>query len=339
MKRFFCIAVAPFFFFLISNRAVIGDPIRFPTENRALLEPGGEERFLVPTPGKPCSTGGFGCVRSNGNQMHEGLDIKCLKRDRGGEPADVVMAAASGTVAYINTKPSLSNYGRYVIIRHFIDGLEIYSLYAHLSEVRDNLQAGQPIKSGEAVGVMGRSTNTRTPITKDRAHVHFELDLVLNDHFAQWHKVALPTERNDHGLWNGHNLAGLDPRPALIGYAKSGTNFNLLQWVQSQKELCRVLVRKTHFPFLQRYRSLIVSNPVAEKQGIAAYEISLNFNGVPIRLVPRAESESKSHTSIQLIGVNETEQQKNPCRKLVRKSRGKWELGPNGRTVIEILTF
>src|SRR5438552_874528 len=78
-------------------------PIQLPTSNHALFEPGGEERFLVGTVGKPYLSGRFGCVRTDGHQMHEGLDIKCLQRDRRGEPIDPVCAAADGMVAYVNT--------------------------------------------------------------------------------------------------------------------------------------------------------------------------------------------------------------------------------------------
>src|SRR4249920_2888795 len=86
-------------------------PFHLPTANRALFEPGGEERFFVGTVGKPWMSGTFGCVRSEGWQIHEGLDIRCLQRDKHGEPTDPVMATADGEVAYMNRKPSLSNYG------------------------------------------------------------------------------------------------------------------------------------------------------------------------------------------------------------------------------------
>src|SRR5258708_11962834 len=98
-----------------------------PTANRALFEKGGEERFFVGTVGKTWTSGTFGCVRSEGWQIHEGLDIRCLQRDKRGEPTDPVMATADGTVAYINTRPSLSNYGNYIVLRHQIEGMEIYS--------------------------------------------------------------------------------------------------------------------------------------------------------------------------------------------------------------------
>ena len=80
-----------------------------PTANQALFEKGGGERFFVGTVGKPWMSGTFGCVRSEGWQMHEGIDIRCLQRDKRGEPTDPVLATADGTVAYISTRPSLSN--------------------------------------------------------------------------------------------------------------------------------------------------------------------------------------------------------------------------------------
>src|SRR5271170_4188032 len=119
---------------------------RLPTANQAIFEKGGEDRFFVGTVGKSWTTGTFGCVRSDGWQIHEGLDIRCLQRDRRGEPTDPVMATADGTVAYINRRPSLSNYGNYIVLRHEVEGLEIYSLYAHLQSVREGLQAGQAVK-------------------------------------------------------------------------------------------------------------------------------------------------------------------------------------------------
>jgi len=84
-----------------------------PTPNRALVADGAlSEKYLVGTIGKPWESGGYGCVRSEGYKMHEGLDIRCTQRDKRGEPIDPIVASAAGIVVYINTKPGLSNYGR-----------------------------------------------------------------------------------------------------------------------------------------------------------------------------------------------------------------------------------
>ena len=120
-------------------------------------------------PDKPWTSGSFGCVRNDGQRMHEGLDIRHLLTDKHGEPADPVMAAADGTVVYFNVKPSLSNYGNYIVIRHVVEGIEIYSLYAHLSAIQPGLKVGQPVKAGEVIATMGRTSNARNHRQRPRA--------------------------------------------------------------------------------------------------------------------------------------------------------------------------
>ena len=324
--------------FLIAIAAQ-AQPFQLPTANHALFDAGGEERFFVGTVGKPWTTGTFGCVRSGGWQMHEGLDIRCLQRDQRGESSDPVLATADGTVAYISTRPSLSNYGNYLIMRHQVEGLEIYSLYAHLREIRHDLKIGQAVKAGEPVAVMGRTANTRETISKDRAHLHFELNLLVNDRFASWFKKTSPGQRNDHGEWNGQNLLALDPRPILLGQHEQGVKFSLLRFLQNQTELCRVLVRQTDFPWVKRYPALLRSNPRAQKEGIAGYELALNFNGVAFELIPRATSEIKGKAKLQLLSVNDAEYQKNPGRRLVTKKGSRWELTGHGVNLLELLTY
>jgi len=312
-------------------------PFQFPTANHYLYQPGAELKFFAPTdPDKPWTSGSFGCVRDYGHRMHEGLDILHLQTDRRGEPTDPVMATADGTVVYISTRPSLSNYGNYIVIRNMVDGMEIYSLYAHLSAIHPGLAVGQQVKGGDVIATMGRTSNAET-IPKWRAHVHFELNLLVNDNFASWWKKSTPNERNDHGEWNGQNLNGLDDRQILLAEQKG--KFNMADFVRNQTELCRVLVRATNFPYLKRYPMLVLSNPVAQKEGVAGYEIAFNFNGVAFALMPRAESEIKSHAKIQLLSVNDVEARANPCRNLVTHRSGRWELGNEGLREVQLLTY
>ena len=323
----------------VSNSFAAEAPFRLPTANPALFQPGDEERFFVGTVGKPWTSGTFGCVRSDGWQMHEGLDIRCLQRDSRGEPADPVMATADGTVAYVNKRPALSNYGNHVILRHGVDGVEVYSVYAHLSAIQSNVVPGQKVKAGEVIGTMGRTANTRQGISKDRAHLHFELNLLLNDRFAAWHKKNALTERNDHGDWNGHNLVGIDPRAVLLAQRTQGARFNLASFLRTQPELCRVFVRSTGFPYLKRSPALITGNPRAEKEGLVGYEVALNFNGLPFQLIPRAASEIKATTRMQLLSVNEAEKARNPCGRFVTQRNGRWELTHTGTQRMELLIF
>ena len=324
----------------LAGKLAAQSPFQFPTANHALYETGGEAKFLAPTsPDRPWTTGSFGCVRTDGWQMHEGLDILHLHADRHGEPTDPVLATADGTVAYFSAKAGLSNYGKYVVIRHFVEGLEIYSLYAHLSEIAPGLAVGKTVRAGETIGTMGRTSNTSERIDKERAHVHFELNLLANDNFSAWFRKNLPGERNDHGIWNGQNLDGLDPLAILLAEKPGGRKFSLLEFVRSQTELCRVLVRATNFSYLKRYAPLVLKNPRAEKEGVAGYEIALNYNGVAFALMPRAASEIKGAAKIQLLSVNAAEYQAHPCRKLVAQRGEHWQLTEKGLREVGMLTY
>jgi murein DD-endopeptidase MepM/ murein hydrolase activator NlpD len=335
--RRFILSAAPVFFVCVNLFAQ--SPFQFPTANHFLYERGGELQFFAPTaPDKPWTSGSFGCVRDDGTRMHEGLDIRHLQTDRRGEPTDPVMATADGTVVYFSTKPSLSNYGNYIVIRHVVEGLEIYSLYAHLSAVRPGLKIGEAVRAGEVIATMGRTSNAEV-ILKERTHVHFELNVLVNDNFSAWFKQNSPGERNDHGEWNGQNLNGLDVREILLGEHNPVAKFSLLTFLRSQTELCRVFVRATNFPYLKHYAALVLRNPKADKEGVAGYEIALNYNGVAFALMPRAESEIKSRAKFQLLSVNEAEARADSCRKLVVQRGGHWELGNEGLRELELLTY
>jgi hypothetical protein len=155
---------------------------------------------------------------------------------------------------------------------------------------------------------------------------------------VDWFRKNSPGERNDHGNWNGQNLNGIDPRLILLEQQQKGTNFSLVRFIRSETELCRVFVRSTSFPWLKRYSPLVARNPVAEKEGVAGYEIAFDFNGVAINLIPRAASEIKGKGKFILLSVNEAEQKKNPGRRLVVKKGSHWEFANHGLQLLELLT-
>src|SRR4029079_17624336 len=98
---------------------------------------------------------------------------------------------------------------------------------------------------------------------------------------------------------------GLDPGLILPEERAPGAKFSLLQHLKHQTELCRVVVRTSSFPWLKRYPQLVKPNPRAQQEGVAGYEIALNFNALPLELIPRAASELKGKSKFQLLSVNE----------------------------------
>ena len=317
-----------------------------PTANDAVLRPGHDAEFYQPTIEGTTESGMFGCVRRDGGRFHEGVDIKCLQRDRRGEPLDPVHAVADGEVVFINTKPRLSNYGRYIVLHHRWDGVEVYTLYAHLSGVADGLIVDQPVRKGQMIATMGHSTNTREGISRDRAHLHFEFDLLLNPNFHIWYPKHDP-KAPPFGNFNGLNLFGMDPTP-LFRAASTNSTLRFSEFVAQQPIAFAVLVNARQFPWLTMHPEQV--QPVTGKTGrVVAYEVGATMSGVPISVWQRTDEEvTEAQQRVLRRGlpvltrVNEASlaSSGNCCGLVRHRTRGRgWELGDKGREWVEQLTY
>lgn len=202
--------------------------LRLPTDNRSILDNRPDKFYMYVhrsfegESSRPWQGGGYGFVRNMkrtqqgvvGTRFHEGIDIRPVKRDSAGRPLDEVRAIAIGNVAYVQPSSGASNYGRYVVVEHNWGDGPFFSLYAHLSTI--TVQLGQRVQAGQAVGKMGY---TGSGITRERAHVHVELNVLLSLRFDAWHQMKFGIE-NKHGLHNGLNLSGLDIANLLITHDK-----------------------------------------------------------------------------------------------------------------------
>ncbi|MCB1276001.1 M23 family metallopeptidase [Prosthecobacter sp.] len=191
----------------------------------------------------PWEGGQFGFVRDPRRigrsiayaRFHEGLDIKPLQRDARGNPQDEVGAIADGVVVYAAAASNLSNYGRYVVLRHDLGGSPFFSLYAHLSSAQ--VSAGQRVKAGAPLGILGY---TGSGIDQRRAHVHVELNMFLSSRFEAWHAANFNTP-NHHGVFNGLNLIGLDLQALYLSQQKN-PGLTAVQAVRSTESGYRVAV-------------------------------------------------------------------------------------------------
>jgi hypothetical protein len=121
--------------------------------------------------------------------------------------------------------------------------------------------------------------------------------------------------------------------------ARLGANFSLAQFIQGRPVMARVAVFDTSIPWVKRYPQLIQRNPIAEREGVAGYELGLTFNGLPARVLPRSASELKSNAKVRILDVNLSEWQRHPCGKLVVRQGATWTLLPHGQELIDLLTF
>ena len=132
------------------------------------------EDYLQPTVSGRLESATFGMVREDGKRFHEGIDIRPAASNADGEPLDLVLAAMDGQVAYLN--PNVNGpYGKYVVLFHGSAEIPVYTLYAHLAKIQPALKVGANIPRGSAIGLMGHTSSGATPITKERAHLHFEI--------------------------------------------------------------------------------------------------------------------------------------------------------------------
>jgi hypothetical protein len=316
--------------------------IGLPTDNDAVLRKD-NEGFYQPTVEGSVESGMFGCVRRSGRRFHEGIDIRCLRRDKRGEPLDEVRSAADGTVAFFNDKPGLSNYGRYVVIVHNGDGVGVFTLYAHLAKIAADLKPGLAVRKGQRIGILGYSSNTHEGIPRERAHLHFEVNFLLNEHFDSWYRKRDP-KAPPFGSYNGQNLFSLDPA-ILLRAATSNSKLNFAEYVARQPVAFTVLVGTKTFSWLKQHPEQIQrsANP-GEK--IAAYEIGVTAWGTPLAVWPRAEIEV-TEPQLRLLQrgqpvlarINEATLAQNGCRGLVQQGKRGWELSEHGQEWCALLTY
>ena len=264
-----------------------GLKIILPTENHALLE-GNKAAFYQYVKrdfdgavSEPREGGQYGFVRNPVRmgstiiytRFHEGVDIRPLRRDANGEPLDPVHAIAAGTVVYTNPVPSYSNYGRYIVVEHQFDGCPYYSLYAHLNAIE--VKIGDHVSQNDVIGVLG---HTGEGIDRERAHLHLELNLLLDGEFDRWSSKYFPADGNRHGIYNGQNLDGFDIGRLYLELAKN-PSLTIPEFFKEETVWYKVLLPASkHMDLLRRYPWLSGGQLEAP-----AWEISFNQAGIPIR--------------------------------------------------------
>lgn len=289
----------------IALAASRGEPLNLtlPTDNDALLRGDGPafyqyiERDFHGEKSTPWEGGRYGFVRNPAEtsagivytRLHEGIDIKPLQRDAGGEPLDLVRAIAPGVVVHVSQMAGSSNYGRYVVVEHRFDGCKYYSLYGHLSTIA--VRPGQRVQQRDQLGVLG---HTGEGLNQARAHVHLELNLMLSRRFEAWHDTFFQNDPNRHGLYNGLNLVGLDVARLYLALQKNPA-LTIPEFLAQEETWYRVLVPASRnfdlakfYPWMVRQKS--EGDPVS-------WEVSFNRAGVPLKIQAGSKPVSEAELS------------------------------------------
>ena len=286
--------------------------------------------------GDPVS-GLFGGVRTGGTQFHEGIDIKCHARDKRGEPTDNVFAALAGVVRHINANAGDSSYGRYVVLEHPGQAPAVYSLYAHLARVALGLRVGDRVSAGQVIGTVGHSSGGYM-IPHDRAHLHFEIGVAVTQNFQAWHERQRAGGRNPHGMWNGRNLLGIDPLDFYNQWRARRIDA-VQDYFSKLPAIVRVRVATRRVPdFATRYPALL-TKPVP-LGGVAGWEISFSWTGLPFRWTPLTAMEvmALAPESPVLVEVNaEVERRERSKSLAVARRGGTWAMGKDLEIVLQQL--
>ncbi|HRQ90463.1 MAG TPA: M23 family metallopeptidase [Bacteroidia bacterium] len=262
-----------------------------PTDNDAIFSDPSEfymytDRNFEGVQSKPWQGGGYGFVRNQKRtaagivmtRLHEGIDIRPIRRDASGSPLDEVRAISGGTVVYVTASPRLSNYGNYVVIHHDWGDGPFFSLYAHLASA--TVQIGQTVATGQPIGKMGF---TGDGINRERAHVHLELNFILSDRFPAWYDRHFTT-KNHHGIFNGINLAGLDIAGLLLAH-RANPSITIPQFLANTEVHYRVLIPRSGAPdILRRYPWL--GQDLDKVRSPKSWEFSFAATGVPLAIRP-----------------------------------------------------
>ncbi|MBI2517802.1 MAG: M23 family metallopeptidase [Opitutae bacterium] len=298
----------------------------WPTPNKAWERGRPIEDFIQPTASGDPESGTFGGVRSGGRQFHEGLDIKPVKRDRSGEPADPIFAAMRGVVRYVSLSPGGSNYGRYIVIEHPDLQPAVYTLYAHLARVEPGIRAGAAVEAGQTIALMGRSSSGQA-IPKERGHLHFEIGLRATDNFDTWYRTRKFGSPNEHGVYNGMNLMGLDPLDFLRQW-RAGKVDDFQQYLSRMRAVVRVRVATSRVPdFISRYPALLRKPMPAGL--VAGWEVECNSTGLPFAWTPLGPNElvGARPGSVQIVSVEAALVRANRSKSLVYSRRSGYEPG------------
>lgn len=322
-----------------------------PTPQTNLLHPD-EPGVLMPTGSGRLVSAKYGSTRTvkRGSRylasFHEGVDIAPVQRNRRGGAEDSVYAVAAGRVAFVNASAGASNYGKYVVLEHPDPSLGhisrrdgsthpavVYTLYAHLADVRFGLRPGQTVDPGDVIGTVGHTSNTRPPIPRGRSHLHWEIGVMLQSRYearSREHKT-----QNPFGNYNGGNLFGLDPLDFYAAHVRD-PGLTMATYMASVPPAAEVVLRGRYPDFFRRFPALWSG---------AAYDgrplwIAMSESGVPLA------GRNATPEEVQLLGNRRyavvrayPETIGRNGRRFFTSVKGTWDFSSRGRQWADLLLY
>ncbi|NLG36208.1 MAG: M23 family metallopeptidase, partial [Lentisphaerae bacterium] len=322
-----------------------------PTPQTNLLNPD-EPGVLQPTGSGRLQSARFGSTRTvkRGNRyvasFHEGVDIAPTARDRRGAATDPVVAVAAGHVAFLNNSGGGSSYGKYVVVEHpdpslgtiprrdgGADPAVVYTLYAHLADIRFGIRPGQSVEPGDVLGTMGATSNTRPPIPLSRSHLHWEIGLMLHGRFDA--RAREQKASNPFGNHNGGNLYGLDPLDFYAAHTRD-PGLTMATYLASVPPAFEIAVRGRTPDFFRRYPALWKGLP----HDGGPIHLAVSESGVPLsgRNASPDEIQQLGNRRQAVLRVDSDVLGRNG-RALIFRSGSRWDFTSRGRQWADVLLY
>jgi murein DD-endopeptidase MepM/ murein hydrolase activator NlpD len=223
------------------------------------------------------------------------------------------------------------------VLEHPEQSPVVYTLYAHLARIAPGLRVGETVARGQTIATLGHSSGGYM-IPKDRAHVHFEIGLAVTKDFQLWYERRRFGSRNEHGMWNGMNLIGIDPLDFLNQWRLRRVN-NFQEYFAQLPTAVRLRIATKRVPdFTARYPALL-TKPVP-LGGVAGWEIRFNWTGVPVSWTPLTALEVMALTpdTPTIVEANaEIEKRERSKSLAVAKRGGAWAVGKDLEIVLQQL--
>jgi murein DD-endopeptidase MepM/ murein hydrolase activator NlpD len=174
------------------------------------------------------------------------------------------------------------------------------------------------VERGQAIAIMGHTTNG-TAIPRDRAHLHFEIGVMVTRDFQSWYNGRRFGSPNEHGLWNGFNLMGFDPLDFFNKWrGHEVDNFqDYFEQMKAQVTL-RIVTRKVP-DFILRYPSLLRAPLPAGP--IGGWEIQCDWTGLPFSWRPLTPMEvlGQSINQVTILRVDQVSVAQHRAKALVQR--------------------
>lgn len=319
-----------------------------PTPQQNLLNPD-LPGVLQPTGSGRLESAKFGSTRTAANgrpAFHEGVDIAATARDRKGSPMDPVCAVAAGRVAFVNSVAGNSTYGKYVVVEHSDPSLgmvamrdgssepaQVYTLYAHLADIRFGIRPGHRVAAGSILGTLGHTSSTTPPIPLERSHLHLEIGVLLNSRFEI--KGREEKIKPDFGNYNGGNLFAFDPLDFYAAHMRD-SNLTMAAYFASVPAACEVVVRGKTPDYFRRFSALWQGPP----HDGGPVRLTLSESGAPLsgRNATAEEIARLGNQRLAVVKVHPEVLGRNG-RALVALDGGKWRFTDKGRQWADILFY